>query len=337
MYLHHHDGDHGHDSHDHGHDHRHHGHNHAWLSATRDHRALLLALALNLVLVAGEVVFGLLANSLALLADAAHNFSDCLSILLAWIAMRLATLPPNKRYTFGLSGGTILASTINAITLLAIAAFLAFSAYERIALYFHPDHEHATDISTSIMLWVALVAAGLNIATAWLFHRSRSKDINLQGVYIHMVVDAAVSLGVVVAALGIKNTGWTWLDPAFSLVIVVALGYATYSLLTESVRLLLKAVPKHIDDEAVLAYLKSLGGVTAVHDFHIWAISTREVALSAHLVMPTGHPGDAFLADVAKDLAQKFGVVHPTLQIETDPHHVPCALDGHTHSPTAAQ
>lgn len=319
-------------SHSHGHDHRHHNHTSEWLNATRDHRALVIALVLNLLLVAGEAIFGWISNSLALLADASHNLSDCLSLLLAWIAMRLAQKRPDRRFTYGLGSGTILATTVNGIILVIIAGFLGFSAYERLDHFLHPEADaHAQHISTDIMLWVALVAAVLNIATAWLFQRSRAKDINLQGVYIHMIVDAAVSLGVVFAALGIEGTGWNWIDPAFTLVIVTALAYATYSLLAESFRLLLQAVPKHIDDKAVLNYLKSLQGVQAVHDFHIWALSTREVALTAHLIIPSGHPGDHFLADAAKALAEKFGVVHTTLQIETSPHEVPCTLDGHTH------
>lgn len=319
--------------HQHGHDHRHHQHNSEWLNATRDHRALLIALGLNLLLVAGEAIFGWISGSLALLADASHNLSDCMSLMLAWIAMRLATKRPDRRFTYGLGGSTILVTTLNGLVLLAIAGFLGFSAYERLEHFLHPEaHEHAHDISTDLMLWVALTAAILNIATAWLFQRSRAKDINLQGVYIHMIVDAAVSLGVVVTALGIDSTGWKWLDPAMTLVIVLALGYATFSLLAESFRLMLQAVPKHIDASGVLTYLKSLPGVGEVHDFHIWALSTREVALTAHLVIPSGHPGDKFLADASMQLAEKYGVVHTTLQIETSPHEVPCALDGHTHS-----
>lgn len=317
----------------HGHDHRHHEHNSEWLNATRDHRALLIALALNLFLVIGEAGFGWISGSLALMADASHNLSDCMSLLLAWIAMRLATKRPDRRYTYGLGGGTILATSVNGVVLIIIAALLGYSAYERLEHFLHPDlDEHAHEVSTGIMLWVALAAALLNIATAWLFQRSRAKDINLQGVYIHMIVDAAVSLGVVITALGIEETGWQWLDPALTLVIVIALGYATFSLLAESFRLLLQAVPRHIDATGVLAHLRGLPGVTEVHDFHIWALSTREVALTAHLIIPAGHPGDKFLAEAAKELAEKFSVVHTTLQIETSPHEVPCALDGHTHA-----
>lgn len=316
-----------------GHDHRHHEHNSEWLKASRDHRALLIALALNFSLVVGEALFGWISGSLALLADASHNLSDCMSLLLAWVAMRLASKRPDRRFTYGLGGGTILVTSVNGVILLIIAGFLGFSAYERLHHFLHPEaEEHLHDISTGMMMWVAGVAAVLNIATAWLFQRSRAKDLNLQGVYIHMIVDAAVSIGVVVTALGIESTGWQWLDPAITLIIVVALGYATFSLLAESLRLLLQAVPRHIDSTGVLDFLKQLPGVTEVHDFHIWALSTREVALTAHLVIPTGHPGDKFLADTAQKLAETFGVVHTTLQIETSPHEVPCALDGHTHS-----
>jgi cobalt-zinc-cadmium efflux system protein len=329
MHFHSHD----HHGHNHGHDHRHHDHASAWTAATRDQGALVLAIGLNLLLVAGEFVFGWISGSLALIADAAHNLSDCMTLMLAWLAMWLAQKKPNRRYTYGLGGSTILATTINGVILIVIAGFLAFSAYERLLPYIDSDHahEHTHEISTGLMMSVALVAAVLNIATAWLFNRSRRKDINLQGVYIHMIIDAAVSVGVVFTALGIESTGWTWLDPTVTIVIVLALGYATYSLLTESFKLLLQAVPQHIDAEAALAHLKTLPNVTAVHDFHVWALSTREVAMTAHLIMPAGHPGDAFLAETAKAMAEKFGIVHTTLQIETSPHEVPCALDGHTH------
>lgn len=182
-----------------------------------------------------------------------------------------------------------------------------------------------------MMVWVAAIAMVLNFATAWLFHRSQAKDLNLKGVYIHMIVDAAVSLGVVVAALGIDFTGWTWIDPAFTLLIVVALFYATYSLVLEGGRLMLLAVPQQISANRVREYLLGLNGVSAVHDFHVWALSTREVAMTAHLVMPAGHPGDTFLAETSAVLADKYGIVHCTLQIEVSPHVVPCALDGHSH------
>ncbi|MGE3771207.1 MAG: cation diffusion facilitator family transporter [Bdellovibrionales bacterium] len=322
---------HGHHHHHHGHgaDHRHHDHTSAWEGG--DLRLLTWAIGLNIVLVLGEYTFGWLADSLALMADATHNLSDVMSLILAWIAMHLARKRPDPQFTYGLGGGTIMASLVNGIILLVIAALLGWAAFERFQVFLgREDHAHA-EISTDLMIWVAAAAAILNIITALLFHRSQAKDLNLRGVYIHMMADAAVSVGVIVAALGISATGWKWIDPAFTLLIVVALVYATYSLLMESFRLILSAVPRQIEANKVKAYLESLPGVTAVHDFHVWALSTREVALTAHLVIPAGHPGDKFLADTAQTLAKEYGIVHSTLQIETSPHEVPCGLDGHTH------
>ena len=312
----------------HAHDPRHHDHTASWEGG--DFRALTLAIILNFVLVVGEYTFGYMAGSLALMADASHNLSDCMSLALAWMAMRLAAKRPDTRFTYGLGSSTIMVSLINGIILLVIGAMLGWSAFERLMEFIHhSEHDHGA-ISTDTMVWVAGIAAVLNIATAWLFHRSQAKDINLRGVYIHMIVDAAVSLGVVFAALGIEFTGWTWIDPAFTMLIVVALFYATYSLVAEGFRLLLQAVPQHIKAENVRQYLLGLPNVAAVHDFHVWALSTREVAMTAHLVMPSGHPGDQFLADTAAHLQAEFGIVHSTLQIEVSPHDVHGALDGHT-------
>jgi len=330
MHGHHHHHSHSH-SHSHGDDARHHDHTSEWTAASGDKRMLVWAIVLNFILVIGEYTFGYLADSLALMADASHNLSDCMSLVLAWVAMMLAQKRPDTRFTYGLGSGTILASLINGVILLIIAVMLGFSAFERLNVFLgHDTHEHS-QISTGLMVWVALIAAVLNIATALLFHRSRAKDLNLKGVYIHMMADAAVSIGVVVAALGIEFTGWNWIDPAFTLLIVVALFYATYSLTMEGLRLLMAAVPAHINAGKVRDYLMTLPNVETVHDFHIWALSTREVAMTAHLIMPSGHPGDKFLADTAAELRDKYGIVHATIQIETSPHEVHCALDGHTH------
>ncbi len=319
---------HGCDNHTHPADARHHDHTASWQGG--DFRALTIAIILNVILVIGEYTFGWISGSLALMADASHNLSDCMSLVLAWLAMRLAVKRPDTRFTYGLGGSTIMVSFINGIILLIIGAMLGWHAFERLVEFVHHDHHSHGDISTTTMAWVAGIAAILNIATAWLFHRSQAKDINLRGVYIHMMVDAAVSIGVVIAALGIEFTGWLWIDPAFTMLIVVALVYATYSLVAEGFRLLLQAVPQHIKADKVRQYLMALPGVTTVHDFHVWALSTREVAMTAHLVMPDGHPGDQFLADAATHLQTEFGIVHSTLQIETSPHQVHCSLDGHT-------
>ena len=306
-------------SHEHHH-HWQHGDDHdaAHAAQARVGRAFGIGIALNLAYVAIEAGIGLWQGSLALLADAGHNLSDVLGLALAWGAATLGRTAPSARYTYGLRSTTIWAALVNALLLLAACGAIALEAVRRFG--------SPTPIEGGFVAAVAAVGILVNALTAWLFMRDRKADLNVRGAYLHMVADAAVSLGVVISGLVIMATGWQWLDPATSLAIVAAIFVGTWSLLRESLQLALHAVPRGIDPAAVRRYLASLAGVTEVHDLHIWSMSTTETALTAHLVMPGGHPGDAFLGETAHELETRFRIAHATLQIEVDDCEVPCRL-----------
>ncbi len=286
-------------SHDHGHGH-----------APADHgSAFAIGVTLNLAFVGVEASYGFISGSMALVADAGHNLSDVLSLALAWGASVLAKRPPGGRFTYGFKSSTILAALANAGLLLIAIGGIAFETVNRIAA--PPEVEGRT------MMWVAGLGIVINAATALLFARGRKHDINIRGAFLHMAADALVSLGVVVAGGAILLTGARWIDPVTSLVIVLVIAWGTWGLLKDSVKLGLNAVPEHIDEAAVRRHLAALPGVTAVHDLHIWPMSTTEAALTAHLVMPAGCPGDEFLRALAYDLEHDFAIGHTTVQIET--------------------
>lgn len=296
-----------HDHHPHAHGHGHdHGQVHGPVDATS--RAFAVGVTLNLVFVAVEAGFGLWADSLSLLADAGHNFSDVLGLLAAWWAVSLSRRAPAGRYTYGLRASTIVAAFANAILLVVAVGGISWEALRRLA--------EPVPVGELTMISVALVGVVINVITAVMLSRGRQDDMNMRGAYLHMVADAAVSVGVVVAGVGIILTGWLWLDPLVSLVIAVVILAGTWGLFRESLRLSLHAVPAGIDLAAVCDYLQQLPGVREVHDLHVWGMSTTETALTAHLVMSGGHPGDAFLRRVAGELESKFRIGHPTLQIE---------------------
>jgi cobalt-zinc-cadmium efflux system protein len=308
--AHHHDHDHhdhahgdGH-GHDHGHSHGHVGHSHA-----PDHFGFAFAagVTLNTVFVVAELVFGYAANSLALISDAVHNFSDVISLLLAWGAMWLAGKQPTHRHTYGYRRASILAALFNAGLLLIAVGGIAVEAINRI-------QEPA-----AVAGWTVVVVAALGIlvngGTALLFMRGRHGDLNIRGAYLHMAADAGVSFGVVVAALVIMATGWLWVDPAISLGIAAVVLASGWGLAKDSVNLALDGVPKGIELAKVKDYLVRLEGVTELHDLHIWAMSTNETALTAHLVRPAGF-NDAFLHGVCEQLSLRFNIHHATLQIE---------------------
>jgi len=271
-------------------------------------KAFAVGIGLNLTFVAVEFVYGLLANSVALIADAGHNLSDVLGLAIAWIASALSKQAPSSRYTYGLGGSSILAALFNAVLLLVAVGAIGWEAALRL---FHPE-----PVASGTVMIVAAVGIIINGATAWLFASGRKGDLNIRGAFLHMVADAAVSTGVVVAALLILFTGWFWLDPLTSLVIVGVIIWGTWGLLRDSLAMSVDAVPVSIDPQAVRSYLSSCAGVAAVHDLHIWSLSTTESALTAHLVFPGGHPGDEFLLKAATELRQRFGIGHTTLQIE---------------------
>jgi cobalt-zinc-cadmium efflux system protein len=247
---------------------------------------------------------------MALVADAGHNLSDVLSLLIAWAAGMAAKRPPSPRFTYGLKSSTILAALANAALLLvAIGAILI----ETVRRLFEPVPPEGWT-----MIVVAAVGVAINTATALLFLRGRKGDINIRGAFLHMAADALVSVGVVLAGVLILLTGALWIDPVTSLVIVLVIGWGTWGLARDSVKMGLLAVPDAIDDAEVRAYLVALPGVAAVHDLHIWPMSTTETALTAHLVLPAGHPGDGFLAELAHGLEHRFHIAHMTVQVEQD-------------------
>ena len=271
-------------------------------------RAFAIGIGLNLVFVAVEFTYGVLANSVALVADAGHNLSDVLGLVIAWIGSVLARRPPSSRFTYGLGGSSIVAALFNAVLLLVAVGAIAWEAILRL---FYPE-----PVASVTVMIVAGVGIVINGVTAWLFASGRKGDLNIRGAFLHMVADAAVSAGVVIAALVILFTGWLWLDPLTSLAISGVIVWGTWSLLRDSLAMSVSGVPAAIDPQAVRQYLAACPGVTAVHDLHIWPMSTTDNALTAHLVFPGGHPGDEFLLTAATELRQRFGIGHTTLQIE---------------------
>jgi cobalt-zinc-cadmium efflux system protein len=284
------------------------GHHHG--PATYD-RAFALGVSLNVIFVVTEAVFGVIAESTALLADAAHNFSDVLGLVLAWGASYLSRRPRSARRTYGWRSSSILAALLNAVVLLVVTGGMAWEAVQRFGT--------PAQVGGGIVAWVALLGVGINTATALFFMSGRKKDLNIRGAFLHMVADAAVSAGVVVAGVAILVTGWVWIDPVVTLLIAAVILGSTSGLLRESVNLALHAVPEGIDPEAVEAYLMSLPGVTAVHDVHIWAMSTTETALTAHLVKQDARDDDAIIADATRGLHDRFRIEHTTLQWERGP------------------
>jgi cobalt-zinc-cadmium efflux system protein len=278
--------------------------------------AFAIGVALNLGFVIVEAIFGILSNSVALLADAGHNVSDVLALAVAWLASELVKLTPTARFSYGLRGSSILAALFNAVFLLVIVGALSWEAIRRLGA---PE-----PVAGKTVMIVAAVGILINGVTAWLF-ASGKRDINMRGAFVHMASDALVSAGVVAAGFVIMMTGWLWLDPAVSFAINVVIVWATWGLLRDSLGMAMAAAPSRIDPAAVRTFLASQPGVEGVHDLHIWAMSTTEVALTCHLVMPGGHPGDGFLHRLAEDLADQFGIVHSTAQIEIDPA-AACAL-----------
>ncbi len=302
---------------DHGHGHGHHVHHHP--DPNHHTRAFQIGIVLNIGFVILEAAFGWFSQSLALLADAGHNLSDVLGLVLAWGASYLAQRPPSPNYTYGLRRTPILAALFNSMLLLLAVGGIAWEALRRL--------QDPTPVPGITLIWVAGVGIVINTITAWLFFSGSQHDLNIRGAFLHMAADALVSVGVVLAGVAILLTGWLWFDPAISLVIVVVIVVGTWHLFRDALGLILDRVPKHIEPLAVRTFLRELPGVDDVHDLHIWAMGTTETALTAHLVMPTGSPGDSFLAQVSDDLHHHFEIDHATLQIETGDDQYPCRLE----------
>ena len=317
-----HEEEHQHD-HDHGHNHVH-GYSAAEAGGAHVHApknfgpAFAIGVSLNLAFVVAEVVYGLLAHSMALLADAGHNLGDVFGLAMAWVAATLALRPPSGRYTYGLRRGTIVAALGNAVLLLVSVGAIAVEGVRRLV-------DPGPVAGTTVMV-VAGIGIALNGLTAWLFASGRTQDINLRAAFLHMFYDALISAGVVVAAGVMVLTGWTRLDALVSLVIAGVILVGTWSLLRDSFGMSLDAVPRGLKVDEVSAYLTAWPGVAAIHDLHVWPMSTTETALTCHCVMPAGHPGDVALAELARDLRKRFRIEHATIQVEVD-EQVPCVLE----------
>ncbi|HEX7852661.1 MAG TPA: cation diffusion facilitator family transporter [Sphingobium sp.] len=305
---------------DHGHDHGGHGHSHGpghHHAPASFGRAFAIGIVLNAGFVVVEGGFGLHSGSLALVADAGHNLSDVFSLLVAWAAVALGRVRPSERFTYGLKGSSILAALLNGLLLMLAAGAIALAAVQRFG-----DPE---PVMSRTMIIVAAIGILINGATALLFVSGAKGDINIRGAFLHMLADAAVSAGVVLAGFGIGMTGWSWLDPATSLIIVAVIVWSSWGLLKEAIALSLGGVPPGIESQRVEQHLAGLDGVSAVHDLHIWPMSTTETAMTAHLVMPDGNASDTFLHQAAEEMRAHFGIGHTTLQIERNA--AACALE----------
>ena len=297
-----------------GHAHGAAGHSHA---PANFGRAFLLGTLLNTGFVLVEAGYGISVNSVALLADAGHNLSDVLGLLIAWGAASLSKRRPSAHYSYGLRRTSILAALFNAVFLLVAIGAIAFEAVQRLM--------HPQPVEGGVIMAVATVGILINGITAWLFASGRKGDINIRAAFLHMAADAAVSAGVVLAGFLVIRTGWLWLDPATSLVIVAVILMGTWGLLRSSVAMSLDRVPEGIAPAEVDSALMSLPGVVKVHDLHIWSMSTTDVALTCHLVMPEGCPGDTFLHDASAMLHDRFEIGHSTIQVDQDEHEA-CSL-----------
>jgi cobalt-zinc-cadmium efflux system protein len=275
-------------------------------------RAFAIGIALNVGYVALEAGYGFAVNSLSLLADAGHNLSDVLGLLLAWGAHYLSQSRPTDRRTYGWRSSSILAALVNACVLLAAVGAIAWEAIRRFG--------SPQTVPGNVVVWVAGIGVVVNTVTALLFIKGRREDLNIQGAFLHMAADAGVSVAVVIGGWSIMATEQRWIDPALSLLVVAVIVWGTWGLLRDSTNLALHAVPKGIDPGRVRQFLLERPGVEAIHDLHIWAMSTTETALTAHLIRPEADDNDRFLAETSAELHEQFGIQHATLQLERELH-----------------
>lgn len=299
------------------HDHAHHGGQRAPAAGQHD-LAFAVGIALNSVFVAVEFGYGVAADSTALIADAVHNLGDVAGLALAWFAAWLARRAPGPRFTYGLRSSTILAALANAMLLLLACGGLALEALQKLL--------EPSVVAAETVMVVALAGVAVNAVTALFFLRDRAHDLNLRAAFLHMTADALISLGVAVSGYAMLRTGWYWLDPAVSFAIMTVVLLGTWQLLRDSTLLSLHAVPAHLHSAPISQFLAAQPGVSGIHDLHVWALSTTEVALTAHLVMPQGHPGDAWLDDLAQALRNEYAIHHTTLQVETGVQDHACTL-----------
>lgn len=301
-------------NHDHPHHHHHdhaHGHGHAHHAPPQSFNfSFAIAVVLNLSFTIFEVIYALLANSMGLLADAAHNFGDVFGLVLAWGANWLLTLPARKRYSYGFKRTTIIAAVINALLLVGTSALIAYESINKLI--------HLSIVNENVVMVVALVGILINGGTALLFIKGADEDLNIKGAFLHLMSDAIISLGVVLAAIAIHFTGYMWIDPLVGLAIVISILWGTWGLLRDSVRLILDAIPHYIDQQGVENFLKELPDVIAIHDLHIWGLSTKEVALTAHLVMAKDASANVDYKKINTILKEKFRINHATIQVEME-------------------
>lgn len=302
-----------HDNHDHGHSH---GHGHAHSPPQSFNAAFAIAVILNLAYTLFQAAYALKAGSMSLLADAAHNFGDVFGLVLAWGANWLLTLPARKRYSYGFKRTTIIAALINALILVATSSLISYESIYKLL--------HITEVNGHIVIIVALIGIVINGSTALLFMRGAHDDLNIKGAFLHLIGDALISIGVVIAAILVLYTHQMWIDPLMGLFIVLMILWGTWGLLRDSIRLLLDATPHYIDPHRVEEYLQKIPGVQAVHDLHIWGLSTKEVALTVHLIMPEQKLSDEDYDNINVVLKEKFRIDHATIQVETGSKEFPC-------------
>lgn len=305
-------------SHSHSHSHQHgdsHGHSHHHAPQSLN-AAFAIAISATLVYTGAEVIYALIAHSMSLLADAAHNLGDVLGLVLAWGANWLLSFPARKRYSYGFKRSTIIAALINAFILVATSALIAYESIDKLF--------HLKGVNEDIVIVVGIIGIFVNGGSSLLFMRGAHDDINIKGAFLHLLADALILAGVVVSALVIKYTGLVWIDPVLGLIIVGIVLWGTWGLLRNSLNLILDAVPHYVDHHGVKDYLQQISGVTAIHDLHIWGLSTKEVALTVHLIMPNGTLSDADHKRINHDLHEQFKVDHVTIQVEAGSEEDPC-------------
>lgn len=291
-------------SHEHSHDHKHHGDK----TSSSLNTAFAIAIALTTGFIVAEVTYAFFAHSMSLLADAVHNLGDVLGLVLAWIANWLLSFPARKRYSYGFKRTTIIAALANAFILVATSALIAYESVFKLL--------HLTAVNENIIIVVGVIGVFVNAGSSLLFMRGAKDDLNIKGAFLHLLADAFILVGVVVAAIIIKYTNWVWIDPVLGLIIVGIVLWGTWGLLRDSLILILDAIPHYVDHIGVKEYLTHLPGVTAVHDLHIWGLSTKEVALTVHLIMPEVQLTDADYKKINTVLHERFKISHATIQVE---------------------
>ena len=296
-----------------------HSHSHHHHEINNYNRSFAIGIALNVIFVIIEVTYGLLADSMALIADAGHNLSDVMSLLLAWGASYLATRHPTHKRTYGLRKVTIMASLLSAVLLLVALGGIAWESVERLS--------SPQPVDGVIIIVVAAIGVVINTLTALLFVKGQKHDLNIRAAYLHMAADAAISLGVVVAGIAIMLTGWIWLDPAISLFIVVAILIGTWQLLRDSIDLAIDAVPQGINISEIKSYLSGLKNISDIHDLHVWALSTTETALTVHLVTTRELIDNSFLQEIQEHLHHHVNIAHTTIQVERQSEDCTCMLN----------